>query len=99
MSEAGDIMVSVNMLEAKTNLSKLVEAVESGCEDEIVIARNGRPAARLVPLARSHTPKLIGAAKGQFSFDKAMFDALDDEVADLFAIPPMGEVPGDEAAA
>ncbi|MCB1993661.1 MAG: type II toxin-antitoxin system prevent-host-death family antitoxin, partial [Geminicoccaceae bacterium] len=38
------------MLEAKTQLSKLVEAVESGAEAEIVIARNGKPAAKLVPI-------------------------------------------------
>ena len=38
------------MLEAKSTLSKLVEKVESGAEKEIIIARNGKPAARLVPL-------------------------------------------------
>ena len=43
-------MTVVNMLEAKNNLSKLVEAVESGGESEIIIARNGRPAVRIVPL-------------------------------------------------
>src|SRR6516162_3287258 len=45
-------MPVVNMLEAKSSLSRLVEAVESGAETEIIIARNGRPAARLA-LARS----------------------------------------------
>ena len=44
-------MPTVNMLEAKTSLSHLVESVESGAETEIVIARNGKPAARLVPIA------------------------------------------------
>jgi prevent-host-death family protein len=44
-------MPTVNMLEAKSNLSRLVEAVESGTEAEIFIARNGRPAAGLVPIA------------------------------------------------
>jgi prevent-host-death family protein len=39
------------MLEAKTNLSKLVYAVESGSEKEVVIARNGKPAAKLVAQA------------------------------------------------
>ena len=41
-------MRKVNMLEAKNSLSRLVEAVESGAETEIIIARNGKPAARLV---------------------------------------------------
>lgn len=59
-------MPIVNMLDAKSNLSRLVDAVESGAETEIVIARNGRPAARLVALAPARTGKRIGAAKGKF---------------------------------
>mgnify|MGYP003583703293 CR=1 FL=1 len=43
-------MQPVNMLEAKSSLSRLVEAVEQGQVPEVVIARNGRPVARLVPL-------------------------------------------------
>jgi len=37
---------TVNMLEAKTHLSRLVEAIETGAAIEVVIARNGRPVAR-----------------------------------------------------
>ena len=59
-------MLVVNMLEAKSNLSRLVEAVESGAETEIVIARNGRPAARLVALRPSRTGKRLGVAEGKF---------------------------------
>jgi len=44
-------MRAVNMLQAKSSLSRLVEAIEQGQEREIVIARNGRPAAKLVPKA------------------------------------------------
>lgn len=43
-------MQTVNMLQAKSTLSKLVEAIESGREEEVIIARNGRPAAKLVPV-------------------------------------------------
>ncbi len=39
-------MTTVNVREAKTNLSKLLAQVEAG--EEVVIARNGRPVARLV---------------------------------------------------
>ena len=60
-------MHTVNMLEAKSNLSRLVESVEAGTEDEIIIARNGRPAARLVPLKSLPMGKRIGAAKGRFT--------------------------------
>jgi antitoxin (DNA-binding transcriptional repressor) of toxin-antitoxin stability system len=58
----------INMLDAKTSLSKLVQALESGAETEFVIARNGRPAARLVPLAQPRTDRSrrIGIAKGRF---------------------------------
>ena len=59
-------MPTVNMLEAKSSLSRLVEAVESGKESEFIIARNGKPAARLVPLEPVRTGKRIGIAEGKF---------------------------------
>lgn len=59
-------MSTVNMLEAKSNLSRLVEAVESGAEKEVVIARNGRPAAKLVPVRQTPKGRRIGVAKGKF---------------------------------
>ena len=61
-------MSTVNMLEAKTYLSKLVEQVESGTEQEVIIARNGKPAAKLVRIGDKPAPeKRIGVAKGIFS--------------------------------
>jgi antitoxin (DNA-binding transcriptional repressor) of toxin-antitoxin stability system len=59
----------INMLDAKTSLSKLVQALENGAETEFIIARNGRPAARLVPLSRAQTDRgqRIGVAKGRFT--------------------------------
>ena len=59
-------MTTVNVLEAKTNLSRLIDAVESGREREIVIARNGKPAARLVPLDATPRGKRLGVAEGLF---------------------------------
>lgn len=59
-------MNAVNMLEAKTNLSRLVDRIERGLEGEIVIARNGRPVARLVPVVRGHAGQRIGLLKGRF---------------------------------
>ncbi len=55
-----------NVLEAKTNLSRLIEAVETGREREIVIARNGKPAARLVPVETRQVGKRLGIAEGLF---------------------------------
>lgn len=76
-------MQTVNMLQAKSSLSRLVEAIEQGQEREIVIARNGRPAARLVPMDTALSGKRIGIAKGLFVVPDSI-DAHNDEVAQLF---------------
>jgi len=74
----------INMLEAKSSLSRLVEAVETGKQAEIVIARNGRPAARLVPIEpRGATGARIGVARGLF-LAPAAFDEDDKQIAALF---------------
>ena len=76
-------MATVNMLEAKSSLSRLVEAVESGAEREIIIARNGKPAARLVPIDSCGVGKRLGAARGKFKVPENI-DAHNEEVAKLF---------------
>lgn len=58
--------MAINMFEAKSQLSRLVELVESGAEPEIVIARNGKPAAKLVPMTYRLAGTRIGVAEGQF---------------------------------
>ena len=76
-------MTTVNMFDAKTNLSKLVEAVETGAEPEIIIARNGRPVARLLPIRAGAPGQRIGIAKGQF----VMPETIDEDnaaIATLF---------------
>ncbi|MCP5431692.1 MAG: type II toxin-antitoxin system prevent-host-death family antitoxin [Alphaproteobacteria bacterium] len=80
-------MSTVNMLEAKTHLSRLVEAVETGAEKEIVIARNGRPVARLVPVAKAPAGQRIGVAKGKFAVPDPD-PALDAEIEALFSGRP-----------
>jgi prevent-host-death family protein len=78
----------VNMLQAKTQLSKLVEAVESGSEQEIIIARNGKPAARLVPMDASKGSqgvRPLGRFNGKFpSMSQEEFDADNEQVRALF---------------
>ncbi len=54
---------SVNIHEAKTHLSRLVERVEAG--EEVVIARAGRPVARLVPYRSRTTPRVPGRWRDQ----------------------------------
>ena len=76
-------MQAVNMLQAKSSLSRLVQAIEQGEEREIVIARNGRPAAKLVPMDRAPTEQRVGVAKGKFEVPDTI-DVHNDEVARLF---------------
>ncbi|WP_295402321.1 type II toxin-antitoxin system Phd/YefM family antitoxin [uncultured Thiocystis sp.] len=76
-------MQAVNMLQAKSSLSRLVEAIEQGQEREIIIARNGRPAAKLVPMDTVSASRRIGVAKGKFEVPDTI-DAHHQEVARLF---------------
>ena len=54
-------MKSINIHEAKTHLSRLVERVQAG--EEIIIAKAGRPPARLVPIEGTRMPVRIGGLK------------------------------------
>lgn len=74
-------MDTVNMHEAKTHLSRLVERVEAG--EEVVIARAGRPVARLVPFGRRTEPRTPGAWRGLVRI-AADFDATDDDLIEAF---------------
>ncbi len=72
-------MKTVNIHQAKTHLSRLVEDVRAG--EEIVIAKAGKPVARLVPLDRPAAPRRPGALKGRVRI-AADFDApLPPEIA------------------
>lgn len=81
-------MPVVNIHKAKTELSRLIEAVEKGEAAEIIIARNGKPAARLVPLEPPPQGKRVGVAKGEFVVPDPDPE-LDAEIAALF----LGEKP------
>lgn len=76
-------MRTVNMLQAKSSLSRLVEAIEQGEESEIIIARNGRPAAKLVPMEVLPLGQRIGVAKGAFQVPDSI-DTCNGEVAEMF---------------
>jgi len=63
----------INIHQAKTHLSRLIEDVASG--NEVLIAKGGRPMARLVPLGRDDSPRRPGLLKGKLKiseeFDRA----------------------------
>ena len=70
----------MNIYDAKTNLSRLIERVESG--EEIVIARNGRPVAQLVPVQRKRSTRVPGSLRGRIRTTPDIHED-DDEIADL----------------
>ncbi len=77
-------MSIVDVSDLGTDFVRLVEAVETGAEREIVVARHGRPVARLLPVARAApTERRIGVAKGQWQAPGPDL-ALDREAATLF---------------
>lgn len=77
-------MKVVQIFEAKTHLSRLVEEVEKGSEKEIIIARHGRPVAKLVGLEESvPTENRIGVARGIFTVPPEI-DEENDKIAALF---------------
>ena len=74
-------MSTVNILEAKTHLSRLVEDIASGAQRDIIIARNGKPAARLVPIETQAVK--LGVLKGKYIIP-ADIDADNAEIAAEF---------------
>jgi prevent-host-death family protein len=75
-------MAQFGMHEAKTKLSQLVERAEAG--EEIVIARNGTPVARLVPVPRTNSLAAVyGALRGRVHIAED-FDELPDDIAEAF---------------
>lgn len=73
--------MQVNVHEAKSQLSRLIEAVLAG--ESVTIARAGKPVVDLV----THTPQtvVIGVDGWRgLSFDPALFDGCDEDVAEMF---------------
>jgi prevent-host-death family protein len=75
-------MQIVNIHQAKTHLSRLVEQASRG--RETIIAKAGKPVARLVPLGRAGRAKRFGVLKGQIRIGADFDRPLPDEVLALF---------------
>lgn len=76
-------MTQVNMLEAKTDLSKLVKMLETKQEDVIYLARNGIAVVQMTLIPKKSAHKRIGIAEGKFTVPDE-FDAWDKEVEEMF---------------
>ena len=74
-------MGTVNIHEAKTNLSRLIERVEAG--QKILIARAGKPVAMLVPIAAERKRRRLGLCAGQVEIGED-FDDLPADIAAAF---------------
>lgn len=77
--------MEVNIHEAKTHLSKLLERVAIG--EEVIIAKAGTPVAKLVPIEGQKREFRFGSAKGEFVVPDN-FDESDAEIEELFYGPP-----------
>ena len=78
-------MKTVNMHEAKSNLSSLVREVREGSEREIIICLSGQPVARLVPVAEAPRRQL-GVDRGRITLAPD-FDAVNPQITALFEGP------------
>jgi prevent-host-death family protein len=82
------MVVQVNMLDAKSQLSRLVKAALAG--EEVIIASHGSPQVKLVPCASADGLKRPGALAAALpdglaaSVDAAFSEAVDQQVAELF---------------
>lgn len=75
-------MATVNIHDAKTHLSRLVEAAAAG--EEVIIAKAGKPLVRLTPVAGAPGKRKLGLLKGKHRVPDDFDRPLPDEVLDSF---------------
>ncbi|MBX3012238.1 MAG: type II toxin-antitoxin system Phd/YefM family antitoxin [Caldilineaceae bacterium] len=72
----------VNIHEAKTHLSKMLQRVAIG--EEIIIAKAGQPIARIVPYTQKPLQRIPGSAKGKIQIASDFNAPLPDDILDTF---------------
>jgi prevent-host-death family protein len=75
-------MTSVTIDEAKTQLSKLIERVEGG--EEVIITRDEKPVARLVPYVQERPQRSFGSIRGKAWLDESFWEPLPDDELKLW---------------
>lgn len=75
-------MAMFNIHQAKTHFSKLVDAAMQG--EEIIIAKAGKPAAKLVPIFSSKPKRVPGALKGKIRISQDFDAPLPNDILDQF---------------
>ncbi len=76
--------MQVNILQAKTDFSKLVRILESKREDTIVVSRYGKPVVKITLYDNAPVSKRIGVAKGKFN-SPVDFDQDNEEIAKMLS--------------
>ena len=74
--------MKVNIHHAKTHLSRLLEKVTLG--EEVVIAKAGKPIAKIVPYGKASHNRVLGTAKGDFVVPKDFNKPLPKDIEDSF---------------
>lgn len=74
-------MTTVNMHEAKSQLSSLVEKALAG--EEVIIGKAGKPLVKLTPIIKNESPRVPGRFKGKIQIADD-FDAVDESLVSLF---------------
>jgi prevent-host-death family protein len=75
-------MTQMNVHEAKTHLSKLLDQAIAG--EEVVIMRSGKPLVRLTPVETAPAPRVLGTAKGEFVVPDDFNEPLPEEILAQF---------------
>lgn len=75
-------MATVNIHAAKTQLSRLLDAAVAG--EDVVIARAGKPVARLVPIAENKPRRRLGTLNGKLTVPDNFDDPLPGDILDAF---------------
>jgi len=76
-------MCQVNVLEAKTNFSKLLLLLETKQESEVIICKNNKPVAKLTPMHGFDLSKALGIAEGKWTIPDD-FDDEDPNINEMF---------------
>jgi len=75
--------MEIDIEDARLQLSELLERVTAG--EQIVLAKAGKPVAKLVPLSNESKTRILGSAKGEFVVPDDFNDPLPKEIEDLFS--------------
>lgn len=76
-------MCQMNVLEAKTNFSKILMILETKQEDEVIICKNNKPVAKITWMPEIDRSKFFGIAEGKWKIPDDINDG-DDEIAQMF---------------